>query len=72
MERDYYLCQPCQQKGYVTRANAVDHILPKANGGTDDMNNLQAICHECHEAKTIEESGGRRRPRIGLDGWPVE
>ena len=71
MRRDRYLCQPCEAKGYVTLANAVDHILPKSQGGTDDMENLQAICNECHEEKTIAESGGKRKPRIGLDGWPV-
>jgi len=50
----------------------VDHILPKSQGGDDGMDNLQAICNECHETKTIEESGGKRRQRVGLDGWPVE
>jgi 5-methylcytosine-specific restriction protein A len=71
LKRDRYLCQPCERKGFVTQANAVDHILPKSQGGTDELENLQAICNECHEVKTIEESGGKRKPRIGLDGWPV-
>lgn len=71
MARDSYLCQPCLAKGRPTPANAVDHITPKAKGGTDDPANLQAICHDCHEAKTTQENGGRIRIAIGDDGWPT-
>lgn len=59
MERDNYLCQPCKAKGRITGAKAVDHIEPKAKGGTDDPNNLQAICGPCHDDKTIEDRGGQ-------------
>ena len=55
-------------------ASEVDHIVSKAMGGTDDMENLQAICGgpgSCHELKTAEEMGRRVRPKIGADGWPV-
>lgn len=57
MERDRYLCQPCRQAGRLTPANAVDHIINKASGGSDEMTNLQAICNACHKAKTQTESG---------------
>lgn len=56
MERDGYLCQVCQKQGRLTQAQAVDHIINKANGGTDELTNLQAICHACHKAKTQAES----------------
>lgn len=42
-------------QGRVTPARTVDHITPKAKGGTDDDANLQAICDECHKAKTAAE-----------------
>lgn len=61
MFRDHGLCQPCKRRGLVTLAGAVDHITPKSQGGTDDLSNLQAICHgkgSCHEAKTMAESRG--------------
>lgn len=58
MERDSFLCQPCKRNGYVTAAKQVDHITPKANGGTDDPSNLEAICVRCHKAKTARESNG--------------
>jgi len=78
MQRDGYLCQPCLMMGKPTPATAVDHIVPKAKGGTDDADNCQSICDECHTAKTQMEAAEaqgrtcRRRVTIGKDGWPVE
>ena len=56
MERDGYLCQVCLKADRLTPAHAVDHIINKASGGTDDPSNLQAICHACHRTKTQNES----------------
>lgn len=56
MARDDGLCQVCLRDGRVTPATQVDHIIPLAEGGTDDVGNLQAICASCHEAKTLEEA----------------
>src|SRR5690625_3570785 len=58
MQRDRHLCQPCLSAGRYTQAEEVDHIVPVANEGTDDMENLQAICVECHQAKTATEGNG--------------
>lgn len=71
LARDKHLCQPCLRKGIVHPGNEVDHIVPKAKGGTDDESNLQAICREAHREKTTIENGGRVKPRIALDGWPL-
>lgn len=65
LKRDAYLCQPCRVSGRTTPANEVDHIAPRAKGGTDDLINLQAICRECHEAKTAEDEG--HAPRVQFD-----
>lgn len=69
MQRDRYLCQPCERQGRVTPAKQVDHITPKAKDGSDDFDNLQAICDACHTAKTKAEASGKRV--IGADGWPI-
>ena len=79
--RDQYLCQACLRQGRVTavcrtkRDHAVDHIIPKASGGTDDLTNLELLCAACHEAKTARETaeaqGRRPRRTIGEDGWPI-
>lgn len=76
LARDMHLCQTCLAQGRATPASAVDHIKPKAKGGTDEPDNLQAICGACHDAKSRREAvtgrGGRWRPTIGADGWPTE
>jgi len=66
------LCVKCQSKGRITAATEVDHIVPLHKGGTDDLDNLQSLCHDCHAEKTATEQGKRRKPEIGLDGWPVD
>lgn len=55
MRRDAYLCQACKAVGKLTPATEVDHITPKAHGGTDHPDNLRAICGPCHRAKTARE-----------------
>lgn len=55
LARDKYLCQPCLRTGRYTQADEVDHIQSLASGGTDDAANLQAICEDCHKAKTAIE-----------------
>ena len=52
------LCRPCKQAGRVTSATEIDHVVPKAQGGTDQPDNLQPICSDCHEAKTKTERRG--------------
>ncbi len=77
LTRDLHLCQPCQRAGRTTPATEVDHITPKAKGGTDDLANLQSICSKCHAAKSAREAAEaqgrslRTRTTFGLDGWPV-
>lgn len=71
LARDAGLCQVCAKAGRVTLATEVDHIKPKAKGGTDDPENLQAICKTCHEAKTLSDEGKSSRVTIGVDGWPL-
>lgn len=36
----------------VVLATDVDHIIAKRDGGRDDVNNLQSLCHSCHSRKT--------------------
>lgn len=59
LRRDAGICQPCLADGLVHRGTEVDHIVPKAQGGTDDDANLQTICARRHRAKTQREAQGR-------------
>lgn len=72
MTRDRRLCQPCLHAGRVTPATEVDHIVPKAKGGTDEMGNLQAICGPCHVEKGLRDEGKRVKQRISVEGWPEQ
>ena len=53
--RDNYLCQECLKQGLFVTATTVDHITPKAHGGSDDLTNLQSLCNSCHKFKTARE-----------------
>ena len=50
------LCVLCLAKGRTAVATIRDHVVPLAEGGPDTEENTQAICVECHEVKTAEES----------------
>ena len=56
MKRDCGLCQACAKQGRVTLARDVDHIIPKAEGGTNLDINLQALCKHCHAVKSKTEA----------------
>ena len=49
-------CAECAALGRVRIATEVDHIIPKAEGGTDDPSNLRAINGDCHKIKTQAEA----------------
>lgn len=39
------------------KANQVDHVRPHAEGGTDDLSNLQLLCEWHHNRKSSAEGG---------------
>ena len=56
--RDYFLalnpfCEMCKRQGRYTDATEVHHILPLADGGTNDIDNLMALCKSCHSRITM-------------------
>lgn len=61
LDRDHGLCQACFKIGKITPVGDrpysawCDHIIPKAEGGTDDDENLQTLCRSCHKSKTDAE-----------------
>lgn len=60
LRRDFGLCQVCLAQGRAKPANIVDHIIPKAEGGSDSLENLRAICKPCHDLKTGWEAARGR------------
>jgi 5-methylcytosine-specific restriction enzyme A len=56
LRRDAGICQACLKDGHVHRGTEVDHKVPKAEGGSEDDDNLQTICASAHRAKTVVEA----------------
>lgn len=46
-KRDCYRCRECGSEEELT----IDHIIPKAAGGTNAQKNLQVLCSPCNNAK---------------------
>lgn len=73
LRRDKGLCRcaECKRTGRIRVASQVDHIVPKANGGTDDWDNLCAIHAECHKLKTQRDNGQKSRLEFDAQGNPI-
>ena len=48
-KRDCYKCKICQRTGVLLE---VDHVIPRALGGSDKVDNLQTLCLECNRGKS--------------------
>jgi 5-methylcytosine-specific restriction protein A len=61
LKRDGYVCRcaECRELDRLRPAHDVDHIIQRADGGSDDPSNLQAINRECHRLKTAREANTR-------------
>lgn len=49
----------CAKCGIYRWSLDKDHIIPKSKGGSDDPDNIQYLCQNCHSDKTIEDRKGR-------------
>ncbi|OIO51485.1 MAG: hypothetical protein AUJ45_00520 [Parcubacteria group bacterium CG1_02_50_68] len=53
LKKDNYTCVKCGQS--PAKSNdielEIDHILPVAKGGTNDIENLQTLCRKCNQGK---------------------
>ncbi len=45
-----YQCKSCGKTKQQTTLN-IDHIIPLAKGGSNDMSNLQTLCEQCNQKK---------------------
>lgn len=53
--RDAWQCQDCGRVCSDKREAQVDHVIPKAKGGADELGNLRTLCIRCHARKTNAE-----------------
>ncbi|MCK5609595.1 HNH endonuclease [Candidatus Pacearchaeota archaeon] len=62
------VCVACRRRPSVE----ADHIIPICKGGTDEFDNLQGMCKECHEEKTRKDLGLKAKAhKVGIDGYPI-
>ncbi|MEA5598644.1 HNH endonuclease [Rivularia sp. UHCC 0363] len=50
-ERNNYQCQSCGKREEESSLT-IDHIIPLARGGSNDISNLQTLCFTCNCQKT--------------------
>ncbi|MEM9542478.1 MAG: HNH endonuclease [Cyanobacteria bacterium P01_E01_bin.42] len=50
-ERDNYQYKSCGKTNKTVKLQ-VDHIIPLAKGGTNDISNLQTLCSSCNQQKS--------------------
>lgn len=61
--RDGYKCRHCGSKEDLT----IDHIKPRAKGGTDAYKNLQTLCRPCNRLKA--DSFGAHDEEALANAW---
>jgi len=58
LKRDQYRCSMCGAQLTLGNGSAhIDHVVPRAEGGSDDESNLRALCYGCNVRR------GRRQAR---------
>lgn len=54
-ERDGHTCRDCARTWPTKRAalagGAAHHVVPVAEGGTDEPENLEFLCNDCHQGQ---------------------
>eukprot|EP01129_Flabellula_baltica_P010822 TRINITY_DN4624_c0_g1_i3.p1 TRINITY_DN4624_c0_g1~~TRINITY_DN4624_c0_g1_i3.p1 ORF type:complete len:472 (-),score=105.97 TRINITY_DN4624_c0_g1_i3:20-1435(-) len=58
----YWRCNICRE--LLGSAYEVDHIVQFADGGSDDPDNLQALCANCHAKKTSSDRAIKLKERF--------
>jgi 5-methylcytosine-specific restriction protein A len=55
LHRDDFTCHRCGQR-FEEDQLVNDHLIPLAEGGADDVENMAPICLSCDREKTAEEA----------------
>ena len=60
-DRNGYQCQSCQTIDLSARNLQIDHIVPLAQGGSNDISNFQTLCAKCNREKSAKIDARFRR-----------
>ncbi|PPA82511.1 endonuclease [Brevibacillus laterosporus] len=66
LQRDHYLCQQCLDKRKITPADVVHHRVALLDNWNKALalDNLECVCHSCHNKAHPEKGGKGRRMKI--------
>ena len=70
LERDKYRCYRCESKN--KRSLSVHHIIPRREGGGDNMENLITLCLTCHDLIEVNECRSLADIEATIDDNAVE
>ncbi len=62
LKKAQFHCELCGISADI-KALEVDHIIPRNQGGTDDLSNFQALCYSCNSMKRDRDSTDFRARR---------
>lgn len=63
LKRDGFRCRYCGASSLSVLLH-VDHVIPRAEGGTDDPENLMTACAPCNLGKSDVQLDDERIPRV--------
>jgi 5-methylcytosine-specific restriction protein A len=52
------ICEDCEEKGVTTKTHTVDHIVPRRQGGTEELSNLRSRCKHHNNLKNQADREG--------------
>ena len=52
---EHPFCEMCYKAGRMTLMDEVHHIVPVAQGGGDEPENLVTLCKDCHKRRHREQ-----------------
>ncbi len=68
LQKQGYKCLHCRCNFYLDPEKAtIDHILARSNGGTNNIENLQILCRDCHDKKTVKEKSDNYSVRLNKE-----
>lgn len=72
--RDDYVCGRCGRSFDPDRLNGLhlDHLIPWSAGGSDDSNNLRALCADCNLRRSNWEDSAHTRRTLPTTWWCVD
>ena len=55
--KNHPICELCERKNILIPTEEVHHVIPLSKGGSNDDENLVALCKSCHSRITATEGG---------------